>query len=186
MLNNTCNLFLQVSIMTCKVDFASLRLLRWTILVPLVIYVTLFFIKYKKTVPLKSQPTTEEGKDVENLFLELESATVGGKLEKDLARFRNMGLSRKDNERIREVEQMENRDDPRIILEDIFHRADTDEDETLDIQELAKWIHAKITDHIDRAMRENIGLFTAIDNNPRNGNLFKLFYIEKNYFCISK
>ncbi|XP_033224065.1 45 kDa calcium-binding protein [Belonocnema kinseyi] len=160
-----------VSVMTCKSDIASLRFLRWTILFPLVIYMTLFFIKYKKTVPLKSQPPTEEVNNVENLFLELESATVGEKLEKNLARFRNMGLSRKDNERMREVERIENQDNPRIILEDIFHRADTDEDETLDIQELAKWIHAKITDHIDRAMRENIGLFTAIDNNPRNGEI---------------
>lgn len=156
--------------MICKLDLTPLRLLRWTIFIPLVIYVSLFLIKFKKTVPLKSLTTPEKGQDIENLFSELETATVSGKLQKDLTRFRNMGLSQKDNDRIRELEQMENQDNPRIILEDIFNRADTDEDEALDIQELAKWIHAKITDHIDRAMRQNIGFFTAIDNNPRNGN----------------
>ena len=160
--------------MPCKLDLTSLRLLRWTILVPLIIYVSLLFIKFKKTLPLKSQLTPEVGKEIENLFSELETVTVSGKLETDFARYRNIGFGRKDNERIKEVEQMENEDNPRFILEDIFHRADTNEDEALEIQELAKWIHAKITDHIDRAMRENIGLFTAIDNNPRNGNSLTL------------
>lgn len=104
---------------------------------------------------------------MDNLFFELEAVTVD---KKDLVKkYKDVGIDHKDDESIREVEEVENRENPRTLLEDIFRRADTDDDHLLDIQELAKWIHAKITEHITRAMRENVGLFTAIDNNPRNG-----------------
>lgn len=103
---------------------------------------------------------------MENLFVELETVTID---KKNLAKFKDVGIDRRDDESIREVEEAENRENPRTLLEDIFRRADTDDNQLLDIQELAKWIHAKITEHITRAMRENVGLFTAIDNNPRNG-----------------
>lgn len=105
---------------------------------------------------------------MDNLFFELETVTID---KKDLARYKNAGIDRKDDESIREIEEAENRENPRALLEDIFRRADTDDNQLLDIQELARWIHAKITEHITRAMRENVGLFTAIDNNPRNGTL---------------
>lgn len=86
-----------------------------------------------------------------------------------------MTIDKRDLEHYKEIDQniknvKENQENSRILLEDIFQRADTDHDQLLDIQELARWIHTKITDHISRAMKENIGLFTAIDNNPRNGN----------------
>ncbi|KAK2578006.1 hypothetical protein KPH14_008435 [Odynerus spinipes] len=126
-----------------------------------------------KNVPLKSPSTSNDNKDkegsaIESLFFELEAATLA---KKQQDRYKNVGLDRRDEESIREVVELENREDPKSLLEDIFRRADTDENQLLDIQELAKWIHAKITDHISRAMRENVGLFTAIDNNPRNGEV---------------
>ena len=76
---------------------------------------------------------------------------------------------------IKDAEEAENQENPRTLLENIFHRADTNEDRLLDIQELAKWIHTKITEHVSRAMKENVGLFTAIDNNPRNGELRSIY-----------
>lgn len=122
-------------------------------------------------MPLKSLSTPsdrdKEGVAMDNLFFELEAVTAD---RKDLAGYKDVAADRRgDDASIREAVEAENRQDPRSLLEDIFRRADTDEDQLLDIQELAKWIHAKITEHITRAMRENVGLFTAIDNNPRNG-----------------
>ncbi|CAL7942186.1 unnamed protein product [Xylocopa violacea] len=154
---------------TLKSDLRCFRSLRWTILVPLVIYLSLLFIKYNKNVPLKSLASTKteqdnEGSMIENLFVELEAVTAD---KKDL----EWTDYREVDQNIKEVEEAENQENPRTLLEDIFQRADTDQDQLLDIQELAKWIHTKITEHISRAMRENIGLFTAIDNNPRNGEV---------------
>lgn len=156
--------------MVCKQDLTCLRFLRWTILVPLVIYISLLFVKYSRNVPLKSLSATnekdKEGSVMDNLFFELEAVTVD---KKDLEKYKDVGIDHKDEESIREVEEAENHENPRTLLEDIFRRADTDGNQLLDLQELAKWIHAKITEHITRAMRDNVGLFTAIDNNPRNG-----------------
>ncbi|XP_046396322.1 45 kDa calcium-binding protein-like isoform X3 [Ischnura elegans] len=59
--------------------------------------------------------------------------------------------------------------DPKITLEDVFSRADTDGDGLLSVAELTEWIGGKIKDHLDHALKENFGLFAAIDNNPRNG-----------------
>lgn len=156
--------------MACKQDFTCLRFLRWTILVPLVIYISFLFVKYNGNVPLKSLSITSE-KDKEssmmdNLFFELEAVTVD---KKDLAKYKDTGIDHRVDESIREIEEAENRENPRTLLEDIFRMADTDDDQLLDIQELAKWIHAKITEHITRAMQGNVGLFTVIDRNPRNG-----------------
>ncbi|XP_020296269.1 45 kDa calcium-binding protein [Pseudomyrmex gracilis] len=156
-------------IRSCKQELTCLRFLRWTILVPLVIYIFLLFIKYNKNVPLKSPSipsnADKESSVIDNLFVELEAVTVD---KKDLIRYEDVaGI----DENIRRVVEAENRENPRNLLEDIFRRADTDENQLLDIQELAKWIHVKITEHITWAMRENVGLFTAIDNNPRNGEV---------------
>lgn len=155
--------------MICKPDFGRLRFLRWTILVPLVIYLSLVFVKYNKSVPLKSiaAQTEDDGSAIESLFFELESVTASKETEKPS----ESDVNKKQKELVQEIEDAENRENPRTLLEDVFHRADSDEDDFLDIQELAKWIHSKITDHITRAMRENVGLFTAIDNNPRNGEV---------------
>lgn len=153
----------------CKQELSCLRFLRWTVLVPLVIYISLLFVKYNKSVPLKSLSTPsdrdKEGLAIDSLFFELETATADKKSSAGYKEINRRG----DDESIREIVEAENHQDPRSLLEDIFRRADTDENQLLDIQELAKWIHAKITEHITRAMRENVGLFTAIDNNPRNG-----------------
>ncbi|PSN30042.1 hypothetical protein C0J52_28038 [Blattella germanica] len=62
-------------------------------------------------------------------------------------------------------------EDPKALLEDIFHKADIDGNKLLSIQELSDWINKKIQEHINEALRENFGLFVAIDNNPRNDEI---------------
>lgn len=165
--------------MTCRQELTCLRFLRWTVLVPLVIYISLLFVKYNKSVPLKSLSTSSdkdrEGSMMDSLFLELQTVTVD---KKNLAEYKDTKIDRGDEGSIREVVEAENRENPRNLLEDIFRRADTDENQLLDIQELAKWIHAKITEHITRAMRENVGLFTAIDTNLRDGIIWIFILIN--------
>lgn len=154
--------------MVSKLNLTCLRFLRWTILVSLLIYVSLVIIKYNKSIPLKSLPTpSDQNKDslmIDNLFLELEAVT-----DKNLKRYKDVKIDRRNDQDIRQMEEIGNYKNSRILLEDIFGKADIDGNQLLDIQELAKWIHAKITEHIFGAMRDNVKLFTNIDNNPRNG-----------------
>ncbi|XP_015592275.1 45 kDa calcium-binding protein [Cephus cinctus] len=160
--------------MVWKLSLSYLRLLRWTIFIPLIIYFSLFFVKYNKSLPLKSSvPEEIRGNPaiIKSLSIEVETPGVERTVEKDYDKYEKAGMDHRDDNSIREVEQVENQENPQKLLEDTFQRADTDRNQLLDIQELAKWIHAKITEHINRAMRENIGLFTAIDNNPRNGEV---------------
>lgn len=120
-------------------------------------------------MPLKSLSSDKDrdGSVMDSLFLELQTVTVD---KKNLAEYKNIEIDRGDDEGgIQAIAEAENRENPRNLLEDIFRKADTDENQLLDIQELAKWIHAKIIEHITRAMRENVGLFTAIDTNLRDG-----------------
>ncbi|XP_012280973.1 45 kDa calcium-binding protein [Orussus abietinus] len=160
--------------MIFRLHFVTIRLLRWIILVPLVIYLSLFLIKYKRTLPLKSASSLpkDESPVVENLSFDVDGITVTEKIEIRQDYGEVVMINRRGAEAIRGVDGIENEDNnPRSLLEDIFWRADANGNQLLDIQELAKWIHGKITEHINKAMRDNIGLFTAIDNDPRNGEV---------------
>lgn len=146
-----------------KPDLKFLRITRWTIFVPLIIYICLLYIKYNKNIKLKSSiDDSNNDNGLQSLFSELEDVTEG--------EFNDVDISVLYNSNNKNVE-MKKRENPRLLLENVFRKADTNENQELDIQELAKWIHAKITEHINRAMRDNVGLFTLIDNNPRNGEL---------------
>lgn len=153
-----------------KIDIKFLRITRWTVLVPLVVYLLFLFLRYNSDIKLNS-PNISVGDEEETLqdVIPHSQNKENNKNEKNIKILNN----KKDeqSELIREIERVENQENPRFLLEDVFKRADTNGNGELDIQELSKWIHVKIIDHIDRAMRENIGLFTAIDNNPRNGEI---------------
>ncbi|XP_043266627.1 45 kDa calcium-binding protein isoform X2 [Venturia canescens] len=170
--------------MSWKPNITFLRFARWTILVPLVIYVSLMLlVKYNKNMLLKSPELANEldnDPGLEALFAELETPTEPKKMKTDDVSNSGSPLSKNAPKisgkvgndyasAIWEVEKLENHDESLLI--DVFRRADLDESQQLDIQELARWIHGKITEHIERAMRQNIGLFTVIDNNPRNGEI---------------
>ena len=114
--------------------------------------------------------TASGGRIMEKLLLELDERKSE---EATAAEEDDDGKRRAVNaEGIAGVGGPKTREDSRQLLENIFLKADVSGDRFLDIRELAKWIHAKIIDHIDRAMRDNIGLFTVIDDNPRNGKNF--------------
>ncbi|KAK7055020.1 45 kDa calcium-binding protein, partial [Halocaridina rubra] len=55
------------------------------------------------------------------------------------------------------------------ILTETFRKADTNADGMIEITELTTWISSKIKEHLTLALRENFFMFTAIDQNPRNG-----------------
>ncbi|KAK3864221.1 hypothetical protein Pcinc_030079 [Petrolisthes cinctipes] len=55
------------------------------------------------------------------------------------------------------------------LLTDIFKKADTNVNGQLELQELSSWISIKTKEHLTLALRENFFMFTAIDQNPRNG-----------------
>lgn len=50
-----------------------------------------------------------------------------------------------------------------------FFRADLNKDSMLTIQELARYINARIRDHIEASIRNNPIQFSEIDRSPRNG-----------------
>lgn len=138
-------------------NLECLRLPRLAILISLMIYACFLLVYYRQSLPLKiDRYSIEEdsGRAMEKLLLEL-----------------NQNEDENDEQNLNDLDDPEEQDnrDARRLLREVFTKADVDEDDLLDIRELSMWIHGRITDHIDRAMKENIGLFTAIDNNPRNG-----------------
>lgn len=149
-------------------NLKKLTIARWTIFVPLIIYMSLLYIKYNRNMRLKSPDEMDEDAGIQNLFSELESVSLKNfkdsnvNIEKSIIKSFNFN-NNEDNV------ELEIHDNPRLLLENIFSKADVDENRELDIQEVAKWIHSKIIQHIDRAMRDNVGLFSIIDINPRNG-----------------
>lgn len=52
----------------------------------------------------------------------------------------------------------------------VFCRADSNNDGLLSTEELSNWINVQTQEHIQKAIVENYGIFTAIDTHPRNGN----------------
>lgn len=152
------------------------RVPRMAILASLSIYACLLLVYYRRSVPLRIDRAVAAGVN----------DTPGQTMEKLLIELDQKEHDRNENEV--DPEEEDNRDS-RLLLEEVFVKADTDGDELLDIRELALWIHGRITEHIDRAMKDNIGLFTAIDNNPRNGenlDFLRLFLELRWHEILSK
>ncbi|XP_042208651.1 45 kDa calcium-binding protein-like [Homarus americanus] len=55
------------------------------------------------------------------------------------------------------------------LLKETFKKADSSVDGLLDLAELSSWISTKIKEHLTLALKENFFMFTAIDQDPRNG-----------------
>lgn len=55
------------------------------------------------------------------------------------------------------------------LLTDTFKKADSNTDGFLELSELSSWITKKIKEHLTLALKENFFMFTAIDQDPRNG-----------------
>lgn len=54
-------------------------------------------------------------------------------------------------------------------LIEIFHKVDYDKDHLIDKEELTRWIHERILEHVESARQKNEGLFKSID---RDGDGF--------------
>lgn len=173
-----------------KLELSCSRLPRLAILISLVIYAGLLFVYYRRSVPLKNDETilsTSSSSSVRISNDDIDPIIGGHVMEKLLQELDDRNLDDENNGASRvEVNVIgggrKSLEDSKKLLEGIFYKADVDKDSLLDIRELAKWIHVKIIDHIDRAMKDNIGLFTAIDNDPRNGEIF--FFIEFTMYAI--
>lgn len=66
----------------------------------------------------------------------------------------------------------------------VSYRLDTNGDSYVSIDELRNWIISKVKEHLQGALRENIFLFTAIDTEPRNGQVswkeYHSWFLKKN------
>ncbi|KAH0550321.1 45 kDa calcium-binding protein [Cotesia glomerata] len=170
-----------------KINFKRLTTARWTIFVPLIIYMSLLYIKYNRNMKLKSPDEMDEDAGIQSLFSELESVSIKNFKESNIDKSisKNFNLNNIDSNNV----EREIHENPRLLLENIFRKADVNENQELDMQEIAKWIHGKIIQHIDRAMRDNIGLFTTIDINPRNGDIswdeYHAYFLRSHGFADS-
>ncbi|GJQ70609.1 hypothetical protein Trydic_g23002 [Trypoxylus dichotomus] len=72
------------------------------------------------------------------------------------------------------------------ILEEVFKKADKDNNGKLDSKELAQWIRMKIVEHISSAVSNNFGLFAQIDVDPKNGVVtwkeYHAYFLKKRGF----
>lgn len=52
-----------------------------------------------------------------------------------------------------------------MLLRSVFSKADENQDGQLSVQELEKWIAAKVKEHYSQAVRDNFWIFSALDKN---------------------
>ncbi|XP_067005126.1 45 kDa calcium-binding protein [Anabrus simplex] len=148
---------------------------RWSIVILLLLYAALFLLTWPLSMPLRSlsQHSIPVFKHKKNDHapdpLEAILIEKSAKINKDF---------------VGSPQKVKSEDDPKDLLESIFHKADIDSNGLLSLVELADWINAKIQEHINQALQENFGLFTAIDTNPRNGMVSWEEY--HNYFLLQK
>nr|CAD7424579.1 unnamed protein product [Timema monikensis] len=145
--------------------YRSVSCQRWSIIIPLLVYISLLFLTWKLSLPLRSihhhkNPSSDlklPDKAPDHILKTVHN-DKDGMINKKFYKEVVIG-----------GEQANVADDPQILLENIFNKADTDHNKLLNIQELTVWINAKIQEHIHQALQENVGIFTGIDINPRNG-----------------
>ncbi|GLH04286.1 Sdf4 protein [Gryllus bimaculatus] len=141
---------------------------RWSLALLFLLYGCLLLLTWALSWPLRSQPpklipSAQVKKEVDtgNVPDHLEAVRIerDGEINKEFHKEVVVG----------DLSPNVKKEDPKILLETIFNKADTNNDHLLSLSELSTWISAKIQEHIKQALDENFGLFTSIDNNPRNG-----------------
>lgn len=68
-------------------------------------------------------------------------------------------------------------------LKDIFHRADINQDDKVDLDELQSWIMFNIQNHLDNATADNKRIFIHLDTNSDDFVTWQEFYI---HFLLAK
>lgn len=65
-------------------------------------------------------------------------------------------------------------------------RADANGNQLLETNELAEWIRQRVIEHITTSVRNNFGLFSIIDNNPKNNLIswdeYHAYFLKKRGF----
>lgn len=143
---------------------------RWSVCVSALIYLSFLGLVWTWALPLRPlNPTIaiSENKHItEKLLARPPDHMEGVRIERDGDINKNFRkeifIGEGEFERRKE-------EDPKELLEDIFVRADTNNDSFLVHSELSHWIEAKIHQHINQAHAENYILFASVDVNPRNG-----------------
>ncbi|KDR09191.1 45 kDa calcium-binding protein isoform X2 [Zootermopsis nevadensis] len=138
---------------------------RWSFAVPFLLYMILFGVTWMLSFPLKSLPQQIGPIYSQTEIKKLTNHVDAVRLERD----GDVNINFHKDVIIGDVKEGPQYEDPKTLLENIFKNADVSGDGLLSLQELSDWINKKIQEHINEALRDNFGLFDAIDNNPKNG-----------------
>lgn len=153
---------------------------RWSFVVPILFYTCFCGLIWTLTLPLKSsiqianlEKTLKEefDKSLRELPVLNDNLINSVKINNNIKSADNSNSNAiAKNEYLININdnEYENKD-PKDVLEEVFRKADTNKDNTLNPKELASWINMKIIQHISAAVRDNFGVFMQIDINPRNG-----------------
>ncbi|CAH1175998.1 unnamed protein product [Phaedon cochleariae] len=145
-----------------------LECLRWSYTVPILCYLTFFFMIWMLAVPLK--PNRAIVKELRVDVHPADSFEIRIKNSNFNTDKKNADDESDKNEYLINANDEENyRKDNSKILMEVFEKADKNGDKKLDSKELSQWIRRKIVEHISLAVSTNHELFTKIDVNPRNG-----------------
>ncbi|KAK5645804.1 hypothetical protein RI129_004268 [Pyrocoelia pectoralis] len=166
---------------------------RWSYLVPILSYFTLFCTIWILSVPLKSNKTKSPNQFhlySRNKLLQHDFVIKmkNSNFNSDKVEAENQLLNVKGDYLINLNGNNNNKVhvDPTAVLEDVFRKADENKDKKLDSKELSRWIRLKIIEHITVAVGSNYALFTQIDTNPKNGVIswkeYHSYFLKKRGF----
>ncbi|KAE8740577.1 hypothetical protein FOCC_FOCC013911 [Frankliniella occidentalis] len=141
---------------------------RWSVFATVLTYISFVMFVWTRVLPLRpyKRLNNQQRKDLNAVIKDLPDHLDGVRIERDGEINKNFRKEVILGEG--EFEQRKE-EDPKELLEDIFVRADTNNDSFLVHSELSRWIEAKIKQHIAQAHAENYILFASVDINPRNG-----------------
>ncbi|KAF4527488.1 hypothetical protein B566_EDAN014542 [Ephemera danica] len=136
----------------------------YSIALPLVLYAGLFLLVWTLHIPLKSNYNSKIHHKLSDML------QVERKVHLDAVRLQRDGdINKQYHKEVILGEDEINTAEPEKLIEEIFHKADTDGNGLLSLKELVNWININIQQHINQAMKENFVLFSQIDNDPKNG-----------------
>lgn len=143
---------------------------RWSVLASTLVYLIFLGLVWTLALPLRSPKVTVGPMKDSPLLLPVVDGPPdhleGVRLERD----GDLNINFRKEVLFGEGEfERRKEEDPKELLEDIFIRADTNNDSFLTHKELSRWIEAKIQQHINQAHAENYILFASVDVNPKNG-----------------
>lgn len=162
--------------------------IRWSYIAPLLCYGTLLMLIWNLSLPLSPITRKIENNDKNLNKIEETFAIRLDKNDPSKSNLNNLKTNVEDkNEYLVNVNNQENyHKDQTEILKDVFKKADKNQNNKLDLNELAIWIRKKILEHISTAISNNYELFNQIDINPKNGIItwkeYHVYFLKKRGF----